>query len=226
MVAEELSLCLFGQKACDEDGDVDWCIVLVEMPLTRFEEWWPLPWNLFLNSLKTPTYYSLLTVCPVGIQGMLIMPVLSKKVIIERLWVDLLRMAFLSRGEPVCIISSSQIILCIIPTLTWNCALIVSVDTQRPLSMKFFIWPINSGVLTSLLLPHNSSFFTDSLPSLNLLCHSKTDARFRQDGQKVVWSIPYVSVAFFPRLKQNFIAYRSSKVSSRPDCIFEIHQLW
>ena len=31
---------------------------------------------------------------------------------------------------------------------------------------------------------------------------------------------------FFPRLKQNFIAYRSSKVSSRPDCIFEIHQLW
>ena len=28
---------------------------------------------------------------------------------------------------------------------------------------------------------------------------------------------------FFPSLKQNFIAYRSSKVS---DCIFEIHQLW
>ena len=27
----------------------------------------------------------------------------------------------------------------------------------------------------------------------------------------------------FPRLKQNFIAYRSSKVS---DCIIEIHQLW
>ena len=31
---------------------------------------------------------------------------------------------------------------------------------------------------------------------------------------------------FFPSLKQNFIAYRSSKMSSRPDCIFEIHQLW
>ena len=27
-------------------------------------------------------------------------------------------------------------------------------------------------------------------------------------------------------LKHNFIAYRSSKVSSCPDCIFEIHQLW
>ena len=30
----------------------------------------------------------------------------------------------------------------------------------------------------------------------------------------------------FPSLKLNFIAYRSSKVSSRPDWIFEIHQLW
>ena len=48
-----------------------------------------------------------------------------------------------------------------------------------------------------------------------------------QDGRKAVWSIPYVSVAsFFPSLKQNFIAYRSSKVSSRPDCIFETDQLW
>ena len=28
---------------------------------------------------------------------------------------------------------------------------------------------------------------------------------------------------FFPSLKHNFTAYRSSKVS---DCIFEIHQLW
>ena len=44
-----------------------------------------------------------------------------------------------------------------------------------------------------------------------------------QDGRKAVRSIPYVSEAsFFPSLKQNFIAYRSSKVSSRPDCIFEI----
>ena len=31
---------------------------------------------------------------------------------------------------------------------------------------------------------------------------------------------------FFPSLKQNFIAHRSSKVSWRPDCIFKIHQLW
>ena len=47
-----------------------------------------------------------------------------------------------------------------------------------------------------------------------------------QDGRKTVWSISYISVAFFPSLKQNFIAYRSSKMSSRPDWIFEIHELW
>ena len=90
-------------------------------------------------------------------------------------------------------------------------------------TLTLTLWPINSGVLTSLLLPHLSPSFTDSLPSLNLLCHSKTDAQFMQDGRKAVWSIPYVSVAFFASLKQNFIAYRSSKVS---DCIFEIDQLW
>ena len=59
------------------------------------------------------------------------------------------------------------------------------------------IWPINSGVLTSFLLPHLSSSLIDSLPFLNLLCHSKTDAWFMQDTPRVVWSIPYVSVAFF-----------------------------
>ena len=47
-----------------------------------------------------------------------------------------------------------------------------------------------------------------------------------QDGRKAVWNIPYVSGAFFPSLEHNFIAYRSSKVSSRTDCIFEIHQMW
>ena len=44
-----------------------------------------------------------------------------------------------------------------------------------------------------------------------------------QDAPKAAWGFPYISLAFFPSLKHNFIAYRSSKVS---DCIFEIHQLW
>ena len=116
--------------------------------------------------------------------------------------------------------------MCTIPILTSKCPLIVSIYTRRFFSMKFFIWPIKSGVLTSLLFVHLSSSLADSLPFLNLLCHSKTDARFMQDALKAVWSLPYVSVAFFPTLKQNFITYRSSKVSSCRDCILEIHQLW
>ena len=47
-----------------------------------------------------------------------------------------------------------------------------------------------------------------------------------QDAPKAVWIIPFVSVAFFSSLKLNFFAYHSSKMSTRPDCIFEIHQLW
>ena len=88
------------------------------------------------------------------------------------------------------------------------------------------LWPINCSVLTSLHPPHFSSSLTDSLPFLNLLWHSKTHARFMQDAPKAVWSIPYVFMTVVPSLKQNFIVNCSSKVSSRPDSIFEIHQLW
>ena len=94
-------------------------------------------------------------------------------------------------------------------------------------TLTLTLWPINSVYW----LPFSSHtahhpLQTPCLPWISLY-HSETDARFLQDGQKAVWSIPYVSVAsFFPSLKHNFIIYRSSKVSSRPDCIFEIHQLW
>ena len=149
-----MSNCLdahLGQIVYDKDGVVDWCIVLLEMPLTRFQECWPLP----KESLAE----------------------LPQKI--------------------------------------------------NTVTLTLIVWPIKSDVSTSLLLPHLSSPLTDSLPSLNLLCYSKTDAWFMQDGRKAVWSIPYVSVAsFFPSWKQNSIAYRSFKMSSRPDCIFEIHQLW
>ena len=94
-------------------------------------------------------------------------------------------------------------------------------NNHNPNPLANQLWCIDFLILT-----HLSSSLTDSLPSLNLLCHSKTYARFRQDAPKALWRIPYVSLAFFPILKQNFIAYRSSKVSSRPDCIFEINQLW
>ena len=77
-------------------------------------------------------------------------------------------------------------------------------------------------------LPYSShtSHHLSQTPCLPWISHSKTDARFMQDAPKAVWSIAYDSVAFFPSLKQNFIAYLSSKLSSHPDCIFGIHQLW
>ena len=72
---------------------------------------------------------------------------------------------------------------------------------------------------TPLILPHRLPAIRESL----IPWISKTVSRFMQDTPKAFWSIPYVSVAFFASLKHNFIAYRSS---SRPDCIFENHQLW
>ena len=58
------------------------------------------------------------------------------------------------------------------------------------------LWCIDILTLpTALIIPDRF------LPSWNLLCHSKTDARFMQGAPKAIWSIPYVSVAFFPNLK-------------------------
>ena len=102
----------------------------------------------------------------------------------------------------------------------------LKISSWTPLKPQQSNPKLNPNRLANQLLPYLSSSLTDSLPSLNLFCHSKTDARFMPDGRTAVWSIPYFSLAFFPSLKQNFIAYLSSKVSSRPDCILKIHQLW
>ena len=99
-------------------------------------------------------------------------------------------------------------------------------QTVHFLSLKthdgYYPWNSLFGQSTLVFWLHYSSHTS----SLNLLYYTKSDARFMQDGRKAVWSIPYVSVAFFPSLKHNFIAYYSSKVSSRPDWNFEIHQQW
>ena len=91
-------------------------------------------------------------------------------------------------------------------------------SNSNPLANK--LWSIDSLTLpTPRIIPHRLPAFLESLMPFKSWCPM-------QDGRKAVWSIPYVSVAFLPSLKQNFIAYRFSKVSPRPDCIFEIHQLW
>ena len=73
---------------------------------------------------------------------------------------------------------------------------------------------------TPLITPHRLTAFLESLIPLKSWC--LIHARWSKNSLK--HSIRFCGI--FSSLKQNFIAYRSSKVYSRPDCIFEIHQLW
>ena len=70
---------------------------------------------------------------------------------------------------------------------------------------------------TPLIIPHRLPAFLESLMPLKTWC--SIHARWSKSSLK--HSIRFRGI--FPNLKQNFIAYRSSKVS---DCIFEIYQLW
>ena len=73
---------------------------------------------------------------------------------------------------------------------------------------------------TPLIIPHRLPAFLESLMPLKNRCSNH--ARWSKSSLK--HSIRFCGI--FPSLKRNFIAYRSSKMSSRPDCIFEIHQQW
>ena len=70
---------------------------------------------------------------------------------------------------------------------------------------------------TPLNIPHRLPTFLESLMPLKNWC--LIHARWSKSSLNN-------SIHFCGSLKQNFIAYRSSKVFSRPDCIFEIHHLW
>ena len=137
-----------GQIVCDKDGVVDWCIVLVEMSLTRFEECWPLP-KESLPEPKTST-------------------------------------------------------------------------NPNPNRLAYQLWCIDFlAPLTTLIIPHRLPAFLESLMPLKNWCSIYA----RCSKSRLKYSIGFCGI--FPSLKQNnFIAYRSSKLSPRPDCIFEIHQLW
>ena len=73
---------------------------------------------------------------------------------------------------------------------------------------------------TPLIIPHRLRVFLESLMPLKNWCsiHAKWSKRILKH------SIRFCGIFF--KFKQNFIAYRTSKVSSCPDFIFEIHQLW
>ena len=69
---------------------------------------------------------------------------------------------------------------------------------------------------TPLIIPHRLPAFLESLLPLKNWCsiHASCSKSSRKHS------------IHFCCIFSSFIAYRSSKVSSRPDCIFEIHQLW
>ena len=73
---------------------------------------------------------------------------------------------------------------------------------------------------TPLIIPQRLLAFLESL--MPLKNWGSIHARWAKSSLKP--SIRFCGI--FPSSKHNFIAYHSSKVSSRPDCIFEIHQLW
>ena len=74
---------------------------------------------------------------------------------------------------------------------------------------------------TPLIIPRRLPAFLE--PLMPLKNWWSIHARCSKSSLK--YSIRFCGI-IFPSLKHNFIAYRSSKVSSRPDCIFETHQLW
>ena len=74
-----------------------------------------------------------------------------------------------------------------------------------------------------LIIPHRLPAFLESLmPPMSLKNWCSIHARWSTRSLK--HSIRFCGI--FPSLKQNFIAYRSPKVSLHQACIFEIHQLW
>ena len=73
---------------------------------------------------------------------------------------------------------------------------------------------------TPLIVPHRLPAFLESFMSLK---------NWRSIHARCSKSSPKYSIRFcgiFSKFKTEFITYRSSKVSSRPNCIFAIHQLW
>ena len=74
---------------------------------------------------------------------------------------------------------------------------------------------------TPLIVPYRLSTFLESFMPLKNWCliHARWSKISLRHSTRFCGII-------FPSLKRNVIAYRSSKVSSRPDCIFANHQLW
>ena len=94
-------------------------------------------------------------------------------------------------------------------------------SNPNPKPLAYQLWCIDFLTPpTPLIVPHRLPVFLESLMPLKNWCSIHT--RWLKSNLK--YSIRFCGI--FSSLKQNFIAYHSSKVSSHLDCIFEIQQLW
>ena len=94
-------------------------------------------------------------------------------------------------------------------------------SNPKPNPLANQLWCINFLTPpTLLIIPHRLPDFLESLMPIKNWC--SINARCSKSSLK--HSIRFCGT--FCKFKHNFIAYRSFKVSSRPDCIFEIHKLW
>ena len=102
---------------------------------------------------------------------------------------------------------------------SWNpLKLQYSNTTHNPYLLFNQLWCIDFLTPpTPPIIPHRLPAFLECLMPLKNWC--SIHARLSKSSMKR--STRFCGI--FPSLKQNFIAYRSSKVSN---CIFEIHQLW
>ena len=82
-------------------------------------------------------------------------------------------------------------------------------------SIDFLIPP------TPLIIPHKLPV---CLPWISYATQNWCSVHIRCSKSSMKHSTRFCGI--FLSLKQNFITYRFSKMSSRPDCIFEIHHLW
>ena len=108
----------------------------------------------------------------------------------DKLRANLLYLWFLANN---CLYSShTDIKLCTYCLYRYTTALI-----REILYLAYQLWSIDFLTPpTPLIIPHRLPVFVESL------WLSKTDPRFMQDAPKAIWSIPFVSVAFFPSIKQ------------------------
>ena len=91
-------------------------------------------------------------------------------------------------------------------------------SNPNPASLANQLWCIDFLTPpTPLIIPHRLLAFLESLMPLKDWCS------IHEIWSKSSLKHSILFCVIFPSLKQNFIAYRSSKVS---DCIFEIHHLW